>query len=195
MKVILFGATGMIGQAVLRECIADPGVARVLTVGRSASAAHSPKVQQLVHKDFLDFTAVAADMTGYDACFWCLGVTSAGMSEADYTRVTHDYTVAAASVLAKANPGMTFVFVSGQGTDSSEAGRIMWARVKGRAENAVLKLPFKAAYCVRPAFIQPMHGITSRTRLYRLAYAVTTPLFPLLRHLKSFVTCTIPFPR
>jgi uncharacterized protein YbjT (DUF2867 family) len=190
VKVILFGATGMVGQAALRAATMDPGVEQVLTVGRSATGTSHPKVKELVHKDFLDFSSAEAQLRGYDACFWCLGVTSAGMSEADYTRVTVDYTAAAASVLARVNPGMTFVFISGAGSDSTGTSRTMWARVKGKGENAVLALPFKRAYAFRPAFIQPLHGITSRTRLYRLGYVLTTPLFPLLKLFPSYVTTT-----
>jgi uncharacterized protein YbjT (DUF2867 family) len=126
---------------------------------------------------------VASQLAGYDACFFCLGVSAAGMSEAAYARVTYDLTLAVAETLARLNPGMTFVYVSGMGTDASEHGRVMWARVKGRTENALLRLPFRGAYMFRPGFIQPLHGIRSKTRLYRAVYAVTTPLFPLLKML------------
>jgi uncharacterized protein YbjT (DUF2867 family) len=139
------------------------------------------KLAELVHKDLLDDTAVEGALTGYDACLFCLGVTSSGMTEEAYTRITHDIAVAAGTVLARLNPGMTFVFVSGAGADSTEKSRTMWARVKGRAENALLKLPFKAVYVFRPAGIQPLDGITSRTRSYRIALALTGWLFPVLR--------------
>ncbi len=183
MKVILFGATGMVGQGVLRECLLDSGVEQVLTVGRSATGQQHAKLQELVHKDLTDFSSVEARLTGYDACFFCLGVSSAGMSEADYRRVTYDIAVAAGRTLAARNPGMTFIFVSGTGTDSTGKGRSMWARVKGETENALLEMPFKAAYCFRPAYIQPMHGITSRTTLYRVLYNVAAPLFPVWKAL------------
>jgi uncharacterized protein YbjT (DUF2867 family) len=182
MKVILFGATGMIGQGVLRECLLDGGVESVLAVVRTPTGQRHAKLREIVHPDFLDFSAIGDELAGYDACFFCLGVSSAGMSEPDYRRVTYDVTLAAARVLAERNPGMTFVYVSGEGTDSSERGRVMWARVKGSTENALLKLPFNA-YMFRAGYIQPMHGITSRTRLYRLLYAVTTPLYPVLRRI------------
>jgi uncharacterized protein YbjT (DUF2867 family) len=191
MKVILFGATGMVGQGVLRECLLDSGVERVLAVGRRSSGRTHPKLAELSHSNFLDFSSVAPELTGYDAAFFCLGVSSAGMSEADYRRVTYDFALAAARTLAERNPGMTFVFVSGAGTDSTGRGRSMWARVKGETENALLALPFRAAYMFRPAFIQPQDGITSRTKAYRVFYAVLGPLFPALRALfPGFVTTT-----
>jgi uncharacterized protein YbjT (DUF2867 family) len=182
MRVILFGATGMIGQGVLRECLLAPDVEAVLAVVRAPSGRADPKLHELVHADFTDFTAVAGEFAGYDACLYCLGVSSAGMSEADYTRVTYDMPLAAARAMAEANPDVTFVYVSGAGTDSTERGRSMWARVKGRAENALIAL-LPNAYAVRPGFIQPVHGATSRTRWYRILYAVLRPVVPLLRRL------------
>lgn len=183
MRVILFGATGMVGQGVLRECLLSPDVTSVLTVGRRLSGQTHEKLQELTHSDFSDFTPLESKLTGFDACFFCLGVTSAGISEAEYTRVTYGFTMAAASVLAPFNPGMTFIYVSGAGTDSSERGRTMWARVKGRTENALLKQPFKAVYMFRPGLIQPLPGIVSRTRLYRVLYTVMSPFLPLLKSL------------
>jgi uncharacterized protein YbjT (DUF2867 family) len=180
MNIIIFGATGMVGQAALRESLLDPGVERVLTVGRSPTGQKHDKLRELVLADLTNYSAVAADLAGYDACFFCLGVSSAGMSEADYRRVTVDIAVAAGRALVAASPAMTFIFVSGTGTDSTGTSRTMWARVKGEAENAIFALPFKAAYAFRPAFIQPMHGITSRTRSYRVLYAVMRPLVPVL---------------
>jgi uncharacterized protein YbjT (DUF2867 family) len=191
MKVILFGATGMVGQGVLRECLLDPRVERVLTVGRSATGQSHAKLQELVHTDLYDFSGIEDALSGYDACFFCLGVSSAGMKEPEYRRVTYDLTLAAAQTLARRNPNMTFLYVSGAGTDSTEKGRSMWARVKGETENALLKLPFKAAYMLRPAFIQPMHGIQSKTRLYRALYAIMGPLYPLWKTLlPKYVTTT-----
>lgn len=183
MKVILFGATGMVGQGVLRECQHDPDVESVLAIVRHATLEPDTKVQELVHRNFLDFSTIEWKLAGYDACFFCLGVSSAGMTEKAYTHVTHDITLAAAQALVRRNPAMTFVLVTGAGTDSTEHGRTMWARVKGRTENAVLALPFKAFYAFRPAFIQPLHGITSRTMAYRVLYSLLGPLFPVLRTL------------
>jgi len=181
VNVILFGATGMVGRGVLRECLLDAEVTKVLSIGRSSTGQKHEKLRELLHKDFTDFSALERELTGYDACFFCLGVSSAGMNEADYARVTYDFTLAAARVLAKANPQMTFIYVSGTGTDSSEKGRSMWARVKGRTENALLALPFKATFMFRPGVIQPMHGVASRTKLYRVIYAISAPLFPVLK--------------
>ncbi len=191
MKVLLFGATGMVGQGVLRECLAAPDVERVLTVGRAETGGNHEKLCELVPGNLFDLSAIEDELTGYDACFFCLGVSSAGMNEADYTRVTHDLTIAVAEVLARRNPGMTFVFVSGAGTDSSEKGGSMWARVKGRTENDLRRLPFRAVYLFRPAFIQPGEGIRSRTPLYRALYAVMGPLYPVWKRiLPGWVTTT-----
>jgi uncharacterized protein YbjT (DUF2867 family) len=183
MNVVLFGATGMIGQGVLRECLLDPDVKQILSIVRTPLGQPNPKLRELVHADFMNYSAIEAELTGYDACFFCLGVTSAGMSEAQYTQVTHDFTLAAAETLARLNPSMTFIYVSGSGTDGTERGRSMWARVKGKTENDILKLPFKASYMFRPGFIQPMHGIVSKTKLYRVFYSVLTPILPAVRSL------------
>lgn len=191
MKIILFGATGMVGQGVLRECLLDREVDDVLAVGRRPVTVPHERLRQIVHENFADFTPVERELSGFDACFFCLGVSSAGMSEKDYTRVTYEYTMAAARVLAKRNPGMTFVYVSGAGTDSTGKGRTMWARVKGRTENALLGLSFKAAYMFRPAFIQPRRGVVSSTPLYRILYAVVGPLYPVWKVLfPGYVTTT-----
>ena len=183
MKVVLFGATGMVGQGVLRECLLSSDVDSVLAVGRAAPGTRHQKLREVAHADLTDLTPIERDLAGHDACFFCLGASSAGMSEADYTRVTYDLTLAVAAILARLNPGMTFIYVSGAGTDGTERGRVMWARVKGRTENALLALPFKAAYMFRPGVIQPLHGIVSRTRVYRLLYAAMRPLLPLLKAL------------
>jgi uncharacterized protein YbjT (DUF2867 family) len=181
MKVLLFGATGMIGQGVLRECLRDERVEQVLAVVRTPLGQVHPKLQEVRHGDFLDFSALASSFTGFDACFFCLGVSSAGMKEEAYRRVTYGYTLAAAELLVRLNPGMTFSYISGQGTDASEQGRTMWARVKGQTENALLRLPFKATFLFRPGFIQPLHGIRSKTKLYRIFYALLGPLLPLVK--------------
>jgi uncharacterized protein YbjT (DUF2867 family) len=183
MNVLIFGATGMVGQGVLRECLQDAGVERVQTVGRTATGVRAPKLREIVHANLTSYASIEAQLSGFDACFFCLGVSSVGMSEADYERVTYDITLAAAQTLVHLNPGMTFVYVSGAGTDSSERGRMMWARVKGKTENALLRLPFKAAYMFRPGAIQPLHGVRSKTAAYRVLYSLTAPLLPLLRRM------------
>jgi uncharacterized protein YbjT (DUF2867 family) len=183
MKILLFGATGMVGQGVLRECLLAKDVTVVQTVGRAATGQHDPKLRELVHADLFDYSGIESDLSGFDACFFCLGVSSSGMKEADYARMTFELTQAAAQTLARLNPQMTFVYVSGAGTDSSEQGRSMWARVKGKTENALLRLPFKAVYLFRPGVIQPLHGIRSKTNSYQLFYSLSKPLLPLLRAL------------
>jgi uncharacterized protein YbjT (DUF2867 family) len=181
MKAVIFGATGMVGQGVLRECLLDQEVEQVVSVVRSASGQTDAKLREVVHSDFMNFSGIERDLADYDACFFCLGVSSAGMTEAEYTRLTYGITMAAAQTLVKVSPRMTFEYISGTGTDSTEKGRVMWARVKGRTENALLALPFNAAYMFRPGFIQPLHGIRSKTRAYQLFYAVTKPLLPAFR--------------
>jgi len=180
MRAMIFGATGMIGQGVLRECLLDASVASVLAVGRTATGITHPKLREIVRPDLSDLSPVQHELSGYDACFYCLGVSSVGMRESDYRRLTYDLTLAVARQLVRLNPAMIFVYVSGAGTDSTEHGRVMWARVKGETENALLRLPFSAAVMFRPAGVVPMHGVRSKTRLYRAAYAVTRPLWPLL---------------
>ncbi len=191
MKVILFGATGMVGQGVLRECLADGDVERILVVGRSPLGQRYERLEEIVHRDLFDFSPLESRLSGWDACFFCLGVSSAAMTEEDYRRVTYDITLAAARTLVRQNDAMTFIYVSGAGTDSTERGRVMWARVKGKTENALLALPFKHASMFRPAIIVPLHGITSKTKSYRLFYAVFRPLLPVLRVLlPRYVTTT-----
>jgi len=176
MKVILFGATGMVGQGVLRECLIDDGVERVLVVGRSSTEQTHPKLRQLVSHDMFDFNAFGGEFQGYDACFFCLGVSSAGMNEADYTRLTFDLTMGWAQVLAAISPALTFIYVSGAGTGT----KAMWAQVKKRTEDALLAL-FPSAYMVRLGALRAMHGETSKTRWTRISYAIFWPLLPLVR--------------
>ena len=182
MKVLLFGATGMIGQGVLLECLRDPDVELVVAVGRTPTGTKDPKLHEIVHADLSKLAPIESKLRGLDACFFCLGVSSSGMKEADYERITYGYTVAAAETLSRLKPGMVFVYVSGSGTDSTEKSGSMWARVKGRTENAILRLQLKA-FMFRPGFIEPLDGIESKTRSYRLFYAVTRPLFPLVRRM------------
>lgn len=191
MKVLILGATGMVGQGVLRECLLDPTVERVVTLGRSGTGQTDKKLTELIHADLFDLSAIEAQLTGFDACFFCLGVTSAGMTERAYSRVTHDLTLSVARMLAPLNPKMTFIYVSGMGTDSTEHGQRMWARVKGKTENALFGLPFRATYMFRPAVIVPLHGVQSKTGWYRWLYVVLSPVLPLLkRALPRYVTTT-----
>ena len=191
MKVILFGATGMVGQGVLRECLLDPGVESVLAVGRSPTGQKHAKLREIVHDNFFDFSAIESQLAGFDACFFCLGVSSVGMGEERYRHLTYDITMAAARMLAQLNPQMVFVYVTGRGTDSTEQGRLMWARVKGKTENDLLKLPFKAAYMFRPAGIQPLHGIRSKTAWVQGIYVAAAPLLSLLsRVAPKYMTTT-----
>lgn len=190
MKAVLTGGSGMIGQGVLRELCARPEVTEVLAVGRSPLEATDAKVRALVVKDLTDYAGVGDAFAGVDAVFYCLGVSSAGMSEADYRRVTVDFTLAAAKAIHAQSPQAVFCFISGASTDATEKGSTMWARVKGEAENALQRVGFKAVYCFRPGYIQPMDGITSKTPSYRWMYRFTAPLYPLFKGLTKYVTST-----
>jgi uncharacterized protein YbjT (DUF2867 family) len=188
MNILLFGATGMVGQGVMRECLRADDVTRLVAVGRTGTGQHHPRLREIVHPDLFDLGSLEDDLTGFDACFFCLGVSSAGLDEETYTRLTYDLTLAVASTLSRMNPHMTFVYVSGSGTDETEQGRSMWARVKGRTENTLRRLPFKGVYLFRPAAILPMHGEQSKTAAYRRLYAATGWL---LRPLRRVVPGTI----
>lgn len=185
MKVILFGATGMVGQGVLRECLLDPEVETVVAAGRRATERKDSKLREVVREDLFDFDASGDEFRSLDACFFCLGVSSAGMSEAEYTRLTYDLTTGWARTLAKVNPAMTFVYVSGAGT----GGKAMWARVKKRTEDELLAL-FSSAYMIRLGALRPMHGEVSRTRWTRIAYVLFRPLLPLIRALAPSAVIT-----
>jgi uncharacterized protein YbjT (DUF2867 family) len=191
MNVILFGASGMVGQGVLRECLLDPDVHQILSIVRTPSGQQHPKLRELVHTDFFDYSTIEPELTGFDACLFSLGVSSSGMDETKYKHLTYDLTLAAATTLARLNPNMAFLYVSGAGTDSTERGRSMWARVKGKTENDLLKLPFRAAYMFRPGAIQPLHGIRSKTKLYQTFYTVLNPILPLLKSVfPQYITST-----
>jgi uncharacterized protein YbjT (DUF2867 family) len=191
MKVVILGATGMVGQGVLRECLLDPDVESVLAIVRRSSLPQHDKLREIVQHDLSDLSAIEARLSGYDACFFCLGVSAVGMNEEAYRRLTYDLTVSVARTLGKLNRTMTFIYVSGAGTDSTEHGRIMWARVKGRTENTLLQMGFKAAYLFRPAYIQPLHRVRTKTAWYGAAYALMKPLYPLLKMLfPNYVTTT-----
>ena len=181
MKVLIFGATGMVGQGVLRECLQADDVELVQTVGRTPTGQQHPNLREMVHAEMWHYDGVDEQLSGFDACFFCIGVTSSGMSEKKYTHLTYDMTLAVAEKLAPLNPTMVFVYVSGAGADSSGTSRTMWERVRGNTENALLKLPFRGVYIFRPGMIEPMDGIKSKTAAYRVFYSLTKPLLPLLR--------------
>ena len=193
MNAVIFGATGMVGKGVLLECLDDARVEHVLLVSRHpiGDVSH-PKIREIVHADFTAFENLTPAFADIDACFYCLGVTAVGLSEGQYHHLTYDLTLAAATALASASAGrLTFCYVSGEGTDSTEHGRTMWARVKGKTENALLRLPFKAAFMFRPGYIQPLRGIRSKTRWYQALYDVIGPFYPIVRRLfPKYVTTT-----
>jgi uncharacterized protein YbjT (DUF2867 family) len=189
MRVVIFGATGMVGQGMLRECLLAPDVEQVLAVVRTTTRVSHPKLRQVELADFTDLAPIRDELAkGYDACFYCLGVSSVGMDEAAYTKVSYDYPMAAARTLAELNPQTCFIYISGAGTD--EHGRQMWARVKGRTEREIIEL-LPNGYAARPGMIQPTHGVRSKTRLYNAIYTATAPLLPLFDRLApKYVTTT-----
>lgn len=179
----------MVGAGVLHECLRDDRVQEVLAVRRTPSGTSHPRLVELIRNDFHDYSDAREQLRGFDACFFCLGVTAVGKTEAEYHRLTFDLTFAAARMMAELNPGSTFCYVSGQGTDSSEKGRVMWARVKGKTENAILRLPLEG-YMLRPGYIQPLGGIKSKTRVYRVFYDLMAPLYPVLKRLTPNLVTT-----
>ncbi|MDP4105267.1 MAG: NAD-dependent epimerase/dehydratase family protein [Bacillota bacterium] len=188
MRVILFGATGMVGQGVLRECLLDNEVREILTIGRKCTNHQHSKLKEIELRNVADLSSIEHEIKGFDACFFCLGVSSQGMKEQDYKKITYNITLSIAESLARLNPKMTFIYVSGSGTDSTEKGRFMWARVKGKTENDLLRLPFKAAYMFRPGAIIPMHGVKSKTKWYQLFYDLMRPFYPLLKKSSMVIT-------
>jgi uncharacterized protein YbjT (DUF2867 family) len=190
IKAIIFGSTGMVGQGVLRECLESPQVESVLVLNRRPGSIEHEKLREIVHEDFCDFSSLIHVFADYNTCFFCLGVSAVGLSEKEYHKTTYELTLKAAGTVLKTHQDFTFIYVSGAGTDSSERGRIMWARVKGKTENAILSMPFKQAYAFRPGYIQPLKGIRSRTKSYNLFYFVLKPFYFLLKPFKSMVTDT-----
>lgn len=179
LNVIVTGATGMVGEGVLHECLLDPAVEHVLAINRKPCGVQHPKLTEIIHGNFLDITPIQPKLVGYNACFFCLGVSSVGMGESDYTRLTYDLTLHVATILAAQNPGMTFCYVSGSGTDASEKGKSMWARVKGKTENDLLKLPFKKVYLFRPGYMQPTPGLKNVLK----GYKALSWMYPMLKWL------------
>lgn len=180
MKILIYGATGMVGHGVLHACLDADDVESVTSIGRTPLGYTHPKLRELIHADLYNYAGLEESLRGFDACFFCLGTSSAGKTEAAYSRITYDLTLAAAQVLLKLNPNMVFTYISGASTDSSEQGKSMWARVKGKTENALLRLPFKGAYMFRPGLIRATDGAVSKTPVYRLFYTLFSPFIPLL---------------
>jgi hypothetical protein len=187
INTIIFGATGMVGEGVLHVSLNDPRVESVLVIGRRSCNLRHPKLKELIHQDFYNYSAIESQLKGYNACYFCLGVTSMGKKEDEYTRLTYDLTMAAARSLAKQNPDMVFCYVSGSGTDSTEQGRLMWARVKGKTENDLKQLPFKAAYAFRPGFIKPIKGLTHAYGISKVLGAI----YPVLKAFFPNFVCTL----
>ena len=176
IRAIVTGATGMVGEGVLHECLLHDDVETVLVIGRRPCGVAHPRLKEIIHKDFLDITPIEKELKGFNACFFCLGRSSVGMSAEEYYRVTYDLTLHVAGVLARNNPDMVFCYVSGLGTDSTEKGRVRWARVKGKVENDLMKLPFKKAYGIRPGFMKPTPGLKNAPSYYRALGALYRPL-------------------
>lgn len=186
-NVIITGATGMVGEGVMHECLLHPLIESVLMINRKSSGYTHPKLKEIVLADFYDWSSIATQLHGYEACFFCLGVSSIGLNEEAYTKVTYTLTLQAARVLSQVNPAMTFCYISGAGTDSSESGKSMWARVKGKTENDLMKLPFQQVFAFRPGFIKPINGLTRTHRFYKYI----TWLFPIGRALYASGFCTL----
>ena len=181
IQAIITGATGMVGEGVLMESLLHPDVEKVLVINRRPCGVVHPKLTEIVHTDFLNFTPIAEKLAGYNACFFCLGVSSVGLSEEKYYLQTYALTMHVAEILARQNPGMTFCYISGAGTDSTEKGRLIWARVKGKTENDLMKLPFKKAFAFRPGFMLASRGAKNVPGYYapfRIMYPLLRPLFP-----------------
>jgi hypothetical protein len=187
IRAIIFGATGMVGEGVLHKALLDPNVESVLVIGRKSCKVTHFKMKELIHQDFYDFSSIEQQLHGYNACYFCLGVSSVGKKEPAYRRVTYDLTMSAARTLSKSNPDMTFCYVSGTGTDSSEQGRMMWARVKGKTENDLMKLPFKAVYAFRPGFIKPIKGLKNAYGVSKVLGAI----YPVLKLIFRGQVCTL----
>ncbi len=191
MKAIILGSTGMVGKSVLLQCVEDKDVEAVLLINRRPLNFSHEKVTEIIHRDFMDTSDLKDNLKGYDACFFCLGVSSVGMKEEEYRKLTYDLTLSFARTLASVNPDVVFCYVSGTGTDETEKGKIMWARIKGKTENALLALPFKGAYMFRPGYIQPLKGVKARSGLVNTLYAVFTPLYYVLKSFKGLMTDSV----
>jgi uncharacterized protein YbjT (DUF2867 family) len=189
-QAIIFGATGMVGQSVLHACLESKDITSVLVVTRQSCQMTHPKLKEIIHADLYDLSDIEKELTGYSACFFCVGMSASQLKEQEYHQVTYSLTISVAEVLLKVTSDFSFCYISAQGADSSEKGNIMWARVKGKTENKLLSMPFKDAYMFRPGFIQPMRGIKSKTRLYNIIYAVLSPFYVILKNFKGSFTNT-----
>jgi len=187
IKAIITGTTGMVGEGILHECLLHPDVESILVINRKPCGVKHQKLIEIIHKDFNDISAIKNELVGYNTCYFCMGISSVGKKEDEYTRITYDLTLNFGNTLVKLNPDMTFCYVSGVGTDSSEKGRSMWSRVKGKTENDLLKLPFKAAYMFRPGYIQPTKGLKNSYK----AYKIFAPFYPLIKLLFSKYATTL----
>lgn len=187
IRAIITGATGMVGEGVLHECLLHQEVEKVLVINRKPCGVSHPKLKEIIHADFFDISPLERQLAGYNACYFCAGVSSAGMNEKKYRHLTYDLTLSFATTLVKVNPDMTFIYVSGSGTDSSEKGRMMWARIKGKTENDIFKLGFKNAYAFRPGFMQPTTGLKNTLK----GYALVSWFFPVLRFAFPGYACTL----
>jgi nucleoside-diphosphate-sugar epimerase len=181
MKVLITGSTGMVGKAVCLECLEDPLISEIVLINRSSCGIENPKIREIIHQDFFDLSSVQSEFSNMDACFFCMGVSVAGMSEEEYRKITYDLTLYFAQVFISVSPKAIFTYVSGEYTDSTETGRVMWARVKGKTENAIMAMEFTKAYLLRPGYIHPMKGIRSRTKLYAILYDVLGIFFPIIK--------------
>ncbi len=190
VRAIITGSTGMIGRGVLLECLDSDDVESVLVINRHSAGMRHPKLKEIIHKDFSDLAAIKHELKGYNTCFFCLGVSSAGLSEQEYYRITYGLTIYFATVVLEQNPEITFCYISGAGTDAMERSRMMWARVKGKTENTLLNMRFKSAYMFRPGFIIPKRNVQSRTPLYNIMYKVMKPFYPLIKRFSRHVTET-----
>jgi hypothetical protein len=187
LKVIIFGASGMVGEGILIETLKKENVDSVLVIGRRSCGIVHKKLKEIIHTDFFNYSKIEAQLTGYNTCFFCLGVSSVGMNEQNYKHITYDLTMQTASTLAKLNPEMTFCYISGTGTDSTEQGRLMWARVKGKTENDLFKIPFKSVFSFRPGLMKPSQS----QRNVKLIYSMVGSLFPLWKILIPKFVCTL----
>lgn len=181
IRAIITGATGMVGEGVLHECLQHPDVEEVLVINRRPCGVSHPRLKEIIHADFHDLSGISSQLKNYNACYFCLGVSSIGMKEPEYRHLTYDLTIHLAQTLVNQNPEMIFCYVSGAGTDSTEKGKSMWARVKGATENQLLKMPFKAAYMFRPGFMQPTKGLKNTLKLYKVLgwlYPALQLIFP-----------------